>query len=48
LGGRLLENDDPTFVDWINVLFHGRRKTNQDRYVNEGCQGPWARLTTST
>lgn len=36
-GGRVLENDDPFFVDWVNELVHGKRKTkqhgNQDRYM---------------
>lgn len=38
-GGRLIENDDPFFSDWINELFHGKRKVkqhgNQDRFTKE-------------
>ncbi|MEP7365163.1 MAG: hypothetical protein ABI972_18070 [Acidobacteriota bacterium] len=38
-GGRLADNDDPFFIDWVNSLFHGKgpakQHGNQDRLAME-------------
>jgi hypothetical protein len=38
-GGRLADNDDPFFIDWVNKLFHGKAPAkqhgNQDRLAKQ-------------
>lgn len=38
-GGRLADNDDPFFIDWVNKLFHGKgpakQHGNQDRLAKQ-------------